>query len=92
MRHASKWIATLAVFGLCTLTFALQPPEAFSGDSYFLVKGGAYTPQSSAMDNFAPGASSKPRPDISSCRFYPPNWGAATSNPKTAEISSAYTP
>ena len=55
MRHASKWIATLAVFGLCTLTFALQPPEAFSGDTYLLLKGGAYTPQSSDMDSFSTG-------------------------------------
>ena len=55
MRHASKWIATLAVFGLCTLTFALQPPEAFSGDSYLLLKGGAYEPQSNDLKNFDTG-------------------------------------
>ena len=55
MRHPSKWIAALAVFALCTLTFALQPPEAFSGDSYFLVKGGAYEPQSNDMKNFDTG-------------------------------------
>jgi len=55
MRHASKWIATLAVFVVCTLTSTLQPPEAFSGDSYLLVKGGVYTPQSSDMDSFSTG-------------------------------------
>jgi hypothetical protein len=55
MRPAGKWFAALAVFTLCTLAFAAHPPEALTGDSYFLVKGGAYTPQSSNMDNFGTG-------------------------------------
>ena len=55
MRPAGKWFATLAVTILSTLFFAVHPPEALSGDSYFLVKGGAYTPQSSDMDNFGTG-------------------------------------
>ena len=55
MRPAGKWSAALAVFTLCTLAFAAHPPEALSGDSYFLVKGGAYTPQSSDMDSFSTG-------------------------------------
>ena len=55
MRPAGKWFVALAVFTLCILAFAVHPPEAFSGDSYFLVKGGVYTPQSSTMDNFGTG-------------------------------------
>ena len=55
MRPAGKGFAALAVSTLCALAFAVHPPEALSGDSYFLVKGGAYTPQSSDMDNFGTG-------------------------------------
>ena len=55
MRHALKWIATLAVSALCTLTFAVQPPEAFSESNYLLLKGGTYTPQSNDMKNFDTG-------------------------------------
>ena len=56
MRPGRKWFAALAVSTLCTLAFAAHPPEALSGDSYFLVKGGAYTPEASDMDNFSTGA------------------------------------
>jgi opacity protein-like surface antigen len=56
MRPAGIGFAALAVFTLCTLAFALHPPEALSGDSYLLVKGGAYTPEASDMDNFSTGA------------------------------------
>jgi hypothetical protein len=55
MRPAGKGFAALAVFTLCALAFAVHPPEALSGDSYLLVKGGAYTPQSSDMDSFSTG-------------------------------------
>ena len=55
MRPAGKGFAALAVFTLCTLAFAAHPPEALTGDSYLLVKGGAYTPQSSNMDNNSTG-------------------------------------
>ena len=56
MRPVGKWCAALAVFTICTLAFAAHPPEALTGDSYLLVKGGAYTPQSSDMDNSGTGA------------------------------------
>jgi hypothetical protein len=52
MRPAGKWFAVLAVAILSTLFFAVHPPEALSGDTYFLLKGGAYAPQSGDMDNF----------------------------------------
>lgn len=55
MRPEGKWLAALTVFTLCTLAFAATPPEAMSGDSYLLVKGGAYTPQSSDLDEFSTG-------------------------------------
>ena len=55
MRPAGKWFAVLAVSTLCTLAFAVHPPEALSGDSYFLLKGGVYAPQSGDMDNFGTG-------------------------------------
>ena len=55
MRPARKWFTALAVSTLCALAFAVHPPEAVSGDSYLLVKGGAYTPQSSDMDSFSTG-------------------------------------
>ena len=56
MRPCRKWFAALAVFTLCTLVFAAHPPEAMSGDSYILVKAGAYSPQASDMENFSTGA------------------------------------
>jgi len=55
LRPAGKGFAALAVSTLCALAFAVHPPEALSGDSYLLVKGGAYTPQSSNMDNNSTG-------------------------------------
>ena len=55
MRPAGKGFAALAVFTLCTLVFAAHPPEAMSGDSYILVKAGAYSPQASDVDNFDTG-------------------------------------
>ena len=55
MHPARKWFAALAVSTLCTLAFAVHPPEAVSGDSYLLVKGGVYTPQASDMDNYGTG-------------------------------------
>lgn len=45
MRTASKWLAGFAVFTLCALSLAVQTPEAVAGDSYLLVKAGAYDPQ-----------------------------------------------
>jgi opacity protein-like surface antigen len=59
MRPAGKWFAALAVFTLCTLAFAAHPPEALSGDSYLLVKAGAYTPQAGDMDNYSTGANAE---------------------------------
>jgi len=55
MRPGRKWFAALAVSTLCTLVFVAHPPDAVSGDSYFLVKAGAYTPQASDMDNYSTG-------------------------------------
>ncbi len=59
MRPTGKWFAALAVFTLCTLAFAAHPPEALSGDSYLLVKAGAYTPQAGDMDNYSTGANAE---------------------------------
>jgi len=59
MRPAGKWFAALAVSTLCALAFAVHPPEALSGDSYFLVKAGAYTPQASDLDNFGTGVNAE---------------------------------
>jgi len=56
MRPAGKGFAALAAFTLCTLGFAAHPSEALSGDSYLLVKAGAYTPEASDMNNFDTGA------------------------------------
>jgi len=55
MRLVGKGFVALAVFTLCTLAFVATPPEALSGDSYLLVKGGVYTPQASDMDSFSTG-------------------------------------
>ncbi len=55
MRPVRKWFAGLAVFTLCALAFAVHPPEALSGDSYLLVKAGAYAPQGGDMDNYGTG-------------------------------------
>jgi opacity protein-like surface antigen len=59
MRLEGKWFAALAVSILCTLVFAGHPSDALSGDSYLLVKGGAYTPQASDMNNFSTGANAE---------------------------------
>jgi len=59
MRPGRKWFAALAVSTLCTLVFVAHPPDAVSGDSYFLVKAGAYTPQASDMDNYSTGANAE---------------------------------
>ena len=59
MRPARKWFAALAVSTLCALAFAASPPEALAGDSYLLVKGGAYTPEASDLDNFDTGANAE---------------------------------
>ena len=59
MRPAGKWFAALAVSTLCTLAFAAHPPEAYSGDSYFLVKGGVYTPEASDLNNFDTGVNAE---------------------------------
>jgi hypothetical protein len=55
MRPAIKWFVALAVSTLCTLAFVTLPPEALPGDSYLLVKAGAYSPQASDVDNFDTG-------------------------------------
>ena len=59
MRPAGKWFATLAVAILSTLFFAVHPPEALSGDSYFLVKGGVYSPEASDLDTFDAGVNAE---------------------------------
>jgi len=59
MRPAGKWFAALAVSTLCVLAFAVHPPEALSGDSYLLVKAGAFTPQASDLDNFDTGVNAE---------------------------------
>jgi len=59
MRPGGKWFAALAVSTLCTLAFAAHSPEALAGDSYLLVKAGAYTPQASDMDNFGTGVNAE---------------------------------
>jgi hypothetical protein len=46
MRSASNCLVGLAVLALCALSLALQAPEALAGDSYLLLKAGAYDPQS----------------------------------------------
>ena len=59
MRPAGKWFAALAVVTLCTFAFAANPSEALSGDSYLLVRAGAYSPQASDLDNFSTGANAE---------------------------------
>ena len=59
MRPAGKWFAALSVSILCTLAFAVHPPEALSGDSYLLVKGGAYAPEASDLDNYSTGVNAE---------------------------------
>ena len=59
MRLEGKRFAALAVAILCTLAFAVYPPEAVSGDSYLLVKGGAYAPEASDLDTFDPGVNAE---------------------------------
>jgi opacity protein-like surface antigen len=59
MRPAGKWFVALAVSTLCILAFAVHPPEALSGDSYLLVKGGAYSPEASDLDNYSTGANAE---------------------------------
>jgi opacity protein-like surface antigen len=59
MRPARKGFAALAVSILCTLAFAVHPSEAVSGDSYLLVKGGAYSPEASDLNNFSTGANAE---------------------------------
>jgi opacity protein-like surface antigen len=59
MRPARRWFAALAVSILCTLAFAVHPSEAVSGDSYLLVKGGAYSPEASDLNNFSTGANAE---------------------------------
>ena len=59
MRSAGKGFAALAVAILCTLVFAVHPPEAVSGDSYLLVKGGAYSPEASDLDTFDAGVNAE---------------------------------
>lgn len=55
MRPAGRWFSALAVSILCVFAFAVHPPEALSGDSYFLVKAGAYTPEASDVKDFDTG-------------------------------------
>jgi len=55
MGSAKKCLVALGVSMLCTLVFAAAPPAALSGDSYVLLKGGAYSPQASDLDNFGTG-------------------------------------
>jgi len=59
MRPAGKGFAALAVAILCTLVFAVHPPDAVSGDSYFLVKGGVYSPEASDLDTFDAGVNAE---------------------------------
>jgi opacity protein-like surface antigen len=59
MIPTGKWFAALAVFTLCTLAIAVHPPEALSGDSYFLVKGGVYSPEASDLDTFDAGVNAE---------------------------------
>jgi opacity protein-like surface antigen len=59
MRSAGKWFAALAVSTVFALGFAAHPPEALSGDSYFLVKAGAYTPQANDLENFGTGVNAE---------------------------------
>ena len=59
MRSAGRWFAALAVATLCTLAFAAHPSEALSGDSYFLVRAGAFAPQSSDLDNYSTGVNAE---------------------------------
>jgi opacity protein-like surface antigen len=59
MRLSGKGFAALAVSTLCVLAFAVHPPEALSGDSYLLVKAGAYTPEASDLNNFSTGANAE---------------------------------
>jgi len=45
MRTASKRCVLVASVTFCALSLAVQTPEAVAGDSYLLVKAGAYDPQ-----------------------------------------------
>jgi outer membrane protein W len=45
MRTASNWLAGLTAFILCAFVLSVQTPEAVAGDSYLLLKAGAYAPQ-----------------------------------------------
>jgi opacity protein-like surface antigen len=47
MRTASNWIAGLTAITLCALVLPVQAPEAAAGDSYLLLKAGAYGPRAS---------------------------------------------
>ena len=55
MRTALKWFVGLAAFTLCALALAVQTPEALAGDSYLLVKAGAYDPQASDVKDLGTG-------------------------------------
>jgi outer membrane protein W len=55
MRTASKWLAGFAVFTLCALSLAVQTPEAVAGDSYLMVKAGAYEPQANDVESLDTG-------------------------------------
>ena len=59
MRPAGKWFAALAVSILCIVAFAAHPPEALSGDGYFLVRAGAYTPEASDVKDFDTGVNAE---------------------------------
>jgi opacity protein-like surface antigen len=54
-----KGFAALAIAILCTLAFAAHPPEASAGDSYLLVKGGAYAPEASDLDTYDAGVNAE---------------------------------
>lgn len=55
MRSASNCLVGLAVLALCALSLALQAPEALAGDSYLLLKAGAYDPQANDVENLDTG-------------------------------------
>jgi len=73
MRTSTKRFAGLAAFTLCALFLAVQTPQAVAGDSYLLLKGGAYDPQADDVkDNLDTGFAG----EIAAGRFFMPFLGA----------------
>lgn len=51
MRTSPRWLAWLAAFTLCAMILVVHAPEAAAGDSYLLLKAGAYDPQANDVES-----------------------------------------